>query len=162
MRKTNIKRFIVVFFLALTSIFLYSHLDIEISLKSPVIANADEAMTVYINGQKTDIICEKKGEVYLLPLKLPFEDGENDWEVVISYDKDSKRVEVEKKHHPIEELLSTRSDSEDVLCSHCEGTKDCKICWPEGSGYSDYSGSPPCDCCSGTGDCWYCGGTGKW
>lgn len=165
-KRYNFKRFILVFLAVLFVIFLFSHIDIKISMKEPVDfsdkAQADEAMSVYINGEKSELVCEKKGDLYLLPLEFPFQEGNNNWEVVINYDKEAKKVDVEKKFHPMEELLPVRGDNDPYICNLCSGSGKCQTCWPAGSGKSYGEGSDPCSTCGGNGKCWYCGGKGKW
>jgi len=119
-----------------------------------------EALKVVIEGEEKEIECQSKEGLYLLPIELPFKEGENKWEIVINYNPEEKKVEVKKIHHSIEELLSTRNDDERPKCNVCSGTGDCQYCYPVGSGHQWFEDSPACDWCSGSGKCYYCNGKG--
>ena len=121
-----------------------------------------EALKVIIEGKEKEVECEEKEGVFLLPLNLPFKEGENKWEIVINYDADKKKVEVKKIHHALEELLPTRSDDDPLVCAECGGSGDCQYCYPVGSGKQHFSDSPDCEWCSGSGKCYYCNGRGTW
>jgi len=165
--KNNYKKASVFFLIGAIVFLLFSVLDVKVSFKnhfsfSKKACAASDGVRVYVNDLETDLVCEENNGTYLVPVELPFKEGKNNWEVIITFSEEEKKVEVLKKFHPIEELLPTRGDDEEYICNQCDGSGDCSTCWPEGSGYSDGADSLPCDFCSGNGKCWYCSGSGKW
>jgi hypothetical protein len=96
----------------------------------------------------------------MVPLCIPFKEGENKWEIIINYDKDGKKVDIIRHYHPPEDLLKTRGEDGKVTCVWCSGSGDCAYCTPAGSGKSSTEGER-CTVCLGAGKCASCGGTGK-
>lgn len=119
-------------------------------------------LAVYVNDKETDIICLKKDETYLLPLELPFREGEGKWEIIINCSGENKKVDVRKIYHPPEEILETRGDEEPWPCNSCSGTGKCQFCYPVGSGHTYFDDSPDCQWCNGSGKDWNCNGKGTY
>lgn len=120
-------------------------------------------LAVYVNDKETDIICLKKDETYLLPLELPFKEGEYRWEIIINCSGENKKVEVKKIHHAPEELILTRDTLEGkTVCNSCSGTGQCQFCYPVGCGHTWFDDSPYCQWCNGSGKDWNCNGKGYW
>ncbi|MEQ8186417.1 MAG: hypothetical protein ABRQ39_00480 [Candidatus Eremiobacterota bacterium] len=120
-----------------------------------------ETLKVYMDGQETSIVCKGEKDLYMVPVNIPFKEGENKWEVIIRYDKESKKVEVIRKYHPSDEALKTRGEQKPE-CVWCDGTGECSYCCPVGSGKAGPGSDDRCGSCCGTGKCSSCGGTGRY
>ena len=160
----RMKKALILSSIALLTLFILSQVSISFRdscFVSKVFSAAMQTLKVYVDGKETDIVCEEQKDLYMLPVSLPFKEGENKWEITINYDKDGKKVELIRQYHSPEDLLKTRGEDGKVTCVWCGGDGDCHYCNPVGSGKSSYTEGDRCGVCLGSGKCPYCDGTGK-
>ena len=160
----RMKKVLILSSIVLLTIFILSQVRISFRdncFVSKAFCAAMEALKVYVDGKETGLVCEEQKDLYMLPMSLPFKEGENKWEITINYDKEGKKVDIIRQYHPPEDLLKTRGEDGKVTCVWCTGDGKCHYCDPVGSGDSSYTKGDRCGVCLGSGKCSSCGGTGK-
>lgn len=113
----------------------------------------EKVMQIFINQKPSKVKVEKIGDKCYVPLYFPVEKGQQEYDLKVKYDPETKKVEITK----------TRKDRKmrgDGKCPICGGSGKCQHCYPVGSG--DNTSGSPCNICNGTGDCQFCNGTGKY
>ncbi len=160
----RIKKGLILSSIVLLTLFMLSQISISFRdncFVSKVFSAAIHQLKVYVDGKETDLVCEEQKDLYMLPLSLPFKEGENKWEITINYDKEGKKVDLIRQYHGPEDLLKTRGEDGKVTCVWCDGDKKCHYCSPVGSGNSSSMEGERCGVCLGSGKCSACDGTGK-
>ncbi|MEQ8223580.1 MAG: hypothetical protein ABRQ37_14810 [Candidatus Eremiobacterota bacterium] len=160
----RMKKVLILSSIVLLALFILSQVRISFRdncFVSKAFCAVTEALKVYVDGKETDLVCKEQKDLYMLPVPLPFKEGENKWEITINYDKESKKVDITRQYHPPEDLLKTRGEDGKVTCVWCGGDGKCHYCTPVGSGVSSPAEGDRCVVCLGSGKCSSCDGTGK-
>jgi DnaJ-class molecular chaperone len=114
----------------------------------------EQAFKVTVNDKEVQITPVASGDMQVIPLSFPLEEGKSTWNVSIDYNKADRTIKIGK--------TMAREKLRDVtICSRCGGNGRCPSCYPAGSG-RNISGTGPCYSCDGTGKCFYCNGYGSY